>query len=221
MRPQAVHVMPWLWNLRAVMYIGFAVPGFLMLTQPTPLLPPFMGALIFFAAGVLNLISCFGVLPNEKEWAWPWFGETKANKAKKEEEGAKFDTFFDLVIMCPYRTCCTAFEQNTLGRSLFLAVYFSLNVVLFIHAYDRHGNSNKDYRRQGEVLTAVADQVRQGSTSVLGVMLESNLVEGNQKLPADLSQLAYGQSITDACIDLSTTEQLLEQLAAAVPVPVA
>ena len=84
-----------------------------------------------------------------------------------------------------------------------------------------HGNSNKDYRRQGEVLTAVADQVRQGSTSVLGVMLESNLVAGNQKLPADLSQLAYGQSITDACIDLSTTEQLLEQLAAAVPVPVA
>ena len=84
-----------------------------------------------------------------------------------------------------------------------------------------HGNSNKDYRRQSEVLTAVADQVRQGSTSVLGVMLESNLVAGNQKLPADLSQLAYGQSITDACIDLSTTEQLLEQLAAAVPVPVA
>ena len=150
MRPQAVHVMPWLWNLRAVMYIGFAVPGFLMLTQPTPLLPPFMGALIFFAAGVLNLISCFGVLPNEKEWAWPWFGETKANKAKKEEEGAKFDTFFDLVIMCPYRTCCTAFEQNTLGRSLFLAVYFSLNVVLFIHAYDRHGNSNKGKALRGE-----------------------------------------------------------------------
>jgi 3-deoxy-7-phosphoheptulonate synthase len=84
-----------------------------------------------------------------------------------------------------------------------------------------HGNSNKDYRRQSEVLTAVADQVRHGSTSVLGVMLESNLVEGNQKLPADLSQLAYGQSITDACIDLTTTEQLLEQLAAAVPVPVA
>jgi 3-deoxy-7-phosphoheptulonate synthase len=84
-----------------------------------------------------------------------------------------------------------------------------------------HGNSNKDYWRQSEVLTAVADQVRHGSTSVLGVMLESNLVEGNQKLPADLSQLAYGQSITDACIDLTTTEQLLEQLAAAVPVPVA
>jgi 3-deoxy-7-phosphoheptulonate synthase len=51
-------------------------------------------------------------------------------------------------------------------------------------------------------------------------MLESNIVAGNQKLPADLSQLTYGQSITDACIDLATTESLLEQLAAAVPVAV-
>ena len=66
----------------------------------------------------------------------------------------------------------------------------------------------------------MAQQVRGGSCSVLGVMLESNIVAGNQKLPADLSQLTYGQSITDACIDLSTTESLLEQLAAAVPVMV-
>ena len=84
-----------------------------------------------------------------------------------------------------------------------------------------HGNSNKDYRRQVDVLMAVADQVRAGSTHVMGVMLESHLVEGNQKLPNDLSfhpleQLTYGQSITDACIDMATTADLLEQLAAAV-----
>jgi 3-deoxy-7-phosphoheptulonate synthase len=79
-----------------------------------------------------------------------------------------------------------------------------------------HGNSNKDYRRQGEVLQAVAQQVRSGSRHVMGVMLESHLVAGNQKIPADLSQLTYGQSITDACIDLPTTLALLEQLAAAV-----
>ena len=79
-----------------------------------------------------------------------------------------------------------------------------------------HGNSNKDYRRQAEVLRDVADQVRSGSVHVIGVMLESHLVEGNQKLPADLSQLTYGQSITDACIDLTTTLALLEELAAAV-----
>jgi 3-deoxy-7-phosphoheptulonate synthase len=79
-----------------------------------------------------------------------------------------------------------------------------------------HGNSNKDYRRQGEVLRAVADQLRNGSTAVMGVMLESHLVAGNQKIPGDLSQLTYGQSVTDACIDLATTLELLEELAAAV-----
>ena len=79
-----------------------------------------------------------------------------------------------------------------------------------------HGNSNKDYRRQGEVLREVARQVSSGSLHVMGVMLESHLVEGNQKIPTDLSQLTYGQSITDACIDLGTTLELLDHLAAAV-----
>jgi len=79
-----------------------------------------------------------------------------------------------------------------------------------------HGNSNKDYRRQSEVLQAVADQVRQGSNHVMGVMLESHLVEGNQKLSADRSAMTYGQSVTDACISFDTTADLLDQLAAAV-----
>jgi len=79
-----------------------------------------------------------------------------------------------------------------------------------------HANSNKDYRRQSDVLSSVADQLRAGSQHVMGVMIESHLVEGNQKLTADLSQLTYGQSITDACISLETTEQLLLDLAAAV-----
>jgi 3-deoxy-7-phosphoheptulonate synthase len=79
-----------------------------------------------------------------------------------------------------------------------------------------HGNSNKDYRRQGEVLRQVAEQVAGGSLHVMGVMLESHLVEGSQKIPADLSQLTYGQSITDACIALDTTLALLDELAGAV-----
>ena len=79
-----------------------------------------------------------------------------------------------------------------------------------------HGNSNKDYRRQREVLQAIADQVRQGSTHVMGVMLESHLVEGNQKLSADRTAMTYGQSVTDACISFDTTADLLDQLAAAV-----
>jgi 3-deoxy-7-phosphoheptulonate synthase len=79
-----------------------------------------------------------------------------------------------------------------------------------------HGNSNKDYRRQAEVAGQVAHQLRSGSRHVMGVMLESHLVAGSQKIPSDLSQLTYGQSITDACIDLSSTREVLAELAAAV-----
>ncbi len=79
-----------------------------------------------------------------------------------------------------------------------------------------HGNSNKDFRRQADVVHALAEQIRHGSKKIMGVMLESHLVEGNQKLPGDLSTLVYGQSITDACINLSTTSELLQELAEAV-----
>jgi len=66
------------------------------------------------------------------------------------------------------------------------------------------------------VLRDLAAQVCAGGTQVMGVMLESHLVAGNQKIPADLSQLTYGQSITDACIDLPATTELLAELAEAV-----
>jgi len=79
-----------------------------------------------------------------------------------------------------------------------------------------HGNSNKDYRRQGDVLHSVSSQLREGSINVMGVMLESHLVEGNQNLSTDLNSLVYGQSITDACIDIHTTSNLLNDLANAV-----
>ena len=79
-----------------------------------------------------------------------------------------------------------------------------------------HGNSNKDYRRQGEVAAQVAEQLRAGSRDVMGVMIESHLVAGNQKISPDRSALTYGQSITDACIDLQTTREVLASLADAV-----
>ena len=79
-----------------------------------------------------------------------------------------------------------------------------------------HGNSNKDYRRQGEVAAQVGEQLVAGSRHIMGVMIESHLVAGNQKIPSDLSQLTYGQSITDACIDLASTREVLATLAAAV-----
>jgi 3-deoxy-7-phosphoheptulonate synthase len=72
-----------------------------------------------------------------------------------------------------------------------------------------HGNSNKDFRRQPEVLEHVINQVIDGNQSISGLMVESNLEEGNQKIPVDHSQLKYGVSITDACIDWKTTEDIL------------
>ncbi|MDP0492342.1 MAG: 3-deoxy-7-phosphoheptulonate synthase [Verrucomicrobiota bacterium JB023] len=80
-----------------------------------------------------------------------------------------------------------------------------------------HGNSRKDYRNQPLVAKAIAHQIEGGSQSVAAVMIESNLVEGNQKLGSgDLSKLTRGQSVTDACISLETTEEVLEMLASAV-----
>ena len=79
-----------------------------------------------------------------------------------------------------------------------------------------HGNSNKDFRKQSEVLHSVSSQIRAGSNHIMGVMIESHLLEGNQKLTVDLSSLVYGKSITDACIDIKMTSALLEELASAV-----
>lgn len=72
-----------------------------------------------------------------------------------------------------------------------------------------HGNSNKDYQKQPEVLESVITQMVSGSTSISGVMIESNLEAGNQKISDDPTQMKYGVSITDACIDWATTERIL------------
>lgn len=79
-----------------------------------------------------------------------------------------------------------------------------------------HGNSRKDYRRQPEVAQDLAAQMAAGSQSIASVMVESNLVEGNQKLTDDPASLVYGQSVTDACIGWQATEEVLETFAQAV-----
>ncbi|KAL2119950.1 hypothetical protein VTJ04DRAFT_6911 [Mycothermus thermophilus] len=80
-----------------------------------------------------------------------------------------------------------------------------------------HGNSNKDHRNQPKVAKAIADQLREGERAIIGVMIESNINEGNQKVPPEgPSGLKKGVSITDACIGWETTVEVLEELAAAV-----
>ena len=80
-----------------------------------------------------------------------------------------------------------------------------------------HANSRKNHVNQMKVSTTVANQIAFGSYDISGVMIESHLVEGNQKGEGvDKSTLTYGQSITDACIGWEDTVKVLEQLASAV-----
>lgn len=80
-----------------------------------------------------------------------------------------------------------------------------------------HANSLKDHRRQRAVAEDVARQLQEGSKHIFGIMLESNLVAGRQDY-APGQPSTFGQSITDACIDLEETEPILDELAAAVQI---
>ena len=74
-----------------------------------------------------------------------------------------------------------------------------------------HGNSNKDHTRQPDVFREVVAQAAGGSPHLLGAMIESHLHDGNQSLAAGADRLAYGVSVTDACIDWPTTERVLRE----------
>jgi 3-deoxy-7-phosphoheptulonate synthase len=84
-----------------------------------------------------------------------------------------------------------------------------------------HGNSNKDPGLQPLVAENCTNQILEGNRTIVGLMLESHLHWGNQSIPADLRDLKYGVSVTDACIDWPATEKLLRamhaKLAAALP----
>ncbi|MEM1058915.1 MAG: 3-deoxy-7-phosphoheptulonate synthase [Verrucomicrobiota bacterium] len=74
-----------------------------------------------------------------------------------------------------------------------------------------HANSGKVPAKQEMVWRSAIEQRAAGSPALMAVMLESNLHEGAQKIPADKSELDYGVSITDACISFETTERLLRE----------
>jgi len=78
-----------------------------------------------------------------------------------------------------------------------------------------HGNSQKDYRKQINVANNIIGQIESGEQNIMGIMIESHLVEGNQKV-GDGSSLEYGKSITDGCISWESTVDLISNLAQAV-----
>lgn len=72
-----------------------------------------------------------------------------------------------------------------------------------------HANANKQHERQEAVWKDLVQQRVDGNQNLIGMMVESNLEEGNQKIPGDLSQLRYGVSVTDPCVSWETTARML------------
>jgi 3-deoxy-7-phosphoheptulonate synthase len=104
------------------------------------------------------------------------------------------------------------YQAGDVAEALAAVVASGLPPRLMVDA--SHGNSGKDHRQQPSVAQALADQVAAGQRSITGVMLESFLRAGQQDLDGP-RPLTYGQSITDACMDIETTGDVLAGLAAA------
>jgi 3-deoxy-7-phosphoheptulonate synthase len=105
------------------------------------------------------------------------------------------------------------YQPNYVASTLAALRRASLAPRLMVDA--SHGNSGRDHRRQPVVAREIGDQIAAGEMGIVGVMLESFLVEGCQE-PAPLESLLYGKSITDACMDFGQTATVLIGLAEAV-----
>jgi 3-deoxy-7-phosphoheptulonate synthase len=107
----------------------------------------------------------------------------------------------------------TNYDEESVAQAA--ALMHKANVPARILVDASHGNSSKDFERQPLVIEELARQLEGGSRTVVGTMMESHLVAGNQPLN-DPDTLSYGQSITDACMSWAMTEPLFERLAQAV-----
>ncbi|HQR43053.1 MAG TPA: 3-deoxy-7-phosphoheptulonate synthase, partial [Gemmatales bacterium] len=109
------------------------------------------------------------------------------------------------------------YDANSVAQAVQAMSAAKLNPKLMIDC--SHANSSKQHQKQLDVARDIGQQLASGNTNIMGVMVESHLVAGTQKYNAgqdDPRQLAYGQSITDACLGWDDSVQLLEQLSDAV-----
>lgn len=102
-------------------------------------------------------------------------------------------------------------DANSVAETRSVLEKAGLKAAIMIDA--SHGNCRKDHKLMPSVFEEIVRQRAEGDTSIIGAMLESNLVGGAQKFPQPLDQLVRGQSITDACIDWETTETLVRAAA--------
>jgi len=103
------------------------------------------------------------------------------------------------------------FSKNDIEKTLTALIEAGVNESIMVDA--SHGNSQKQFKKQIEVINNLAEQISEGNSSLRGLMLESNLVEGNQSISDNLT---YGQSITDACMNWSDTLECLQVVSEAV-----
>ena len=103
------------------------------------------------------------------------------------------------------------FDADSVASTLSALKEAEINESIMIDA--SHGNSQKQFKKQISVIDSISQQIESGNKNISGVMIESHLVEGNQKIS---DSLTYGQSITDACIGWDDTVTCLEKLSNAV-----
>lgn len=101
------------------------------------------------------------------------------------------------------------YESNDVKNSVRILEQNGMRPNIMIDA--SHANSNKDFKMQSKVVDDVKSQLLSGEKNLIGIMLESNLVEGNQKINSR-DKLKYGQSITDSCIGWEETENIILDL---------
>ena len=107
----------------------------------------------------------------------------------------------------------TNYDEVSINNAIAILEKANLNPKLMVDC--SHANSNKEFKRQIDVANDLAKQIKNGQAAIMGVMLESNLVEGKQNLTSE-KELTFGQSITDACLGWEDTVSVLENLANAV-----
>lgn len=100
------------------------------------------------------------------------------------------------------------YDSSSIARTLISCEQIKLKPKLLIDC--SHQNSGKKYERQLEVFQCVVQQIIEGNTHIRGLMLESHLKAGRQTLSKDLSNLQYGMSITDPCLDWPSTAHLIQ-----------
>jgi 3-deoxy-7-phosphoheptulonate synthase len=138
-----------------------------------------------------------------------FFGVTAAGAAAVVNTGGNPDTH---VILRGGRTGPN-YSASHVTKALDLITAARLPGRLMVDA--SHGNSGKDHTRQAAVAQSLAEQLAGGQHGLVGVMLESFIVGGRQN-PGPPATLTYGQSVTDACMDIEMTTQALDELATAV-----